>query len=362
MSFNGSGTFQPYVPGNPVVTGTVITSTAFNATISDIAAGLSNAVTRDGQSPPLSNLPMAGQKLTGLGPGLVAGDSVRFEQLPSASNQIATALIANNAVTPAKLANGGSELGTRNKIINGNPLINQRSVSGTVVLTAGAYGHDRWKAGAGGCTYTFATSANVTTITISAGSLIQVVEGLNLQTGTHILSWTGTAQGKIGAGSYAASGVTGSITGGTNTNVEFNTGTLSLVQLELGTTATPFEHRLIGAELALCQRYLPAFVAESTASLLGGGFAPSSTTFVAQLFFPVEARIVPTGITISNAGHFSADVGGSPFAFTAAVVGGARSRKTGSISFTGTGMTAGQGGQAYIDTSGGFVLFEGCEL
>lgn len=81
MSFNGSGTFNPYTPGNPVVTGTVISSTAFNATIQDIAAGLSNAVTRDGQSPLSANLPAAGRKITGLGAGVVAGDSLRFEQL-----------------------------------------------------------------------------------------------------------------------------------------------------------------------------------------------------------------------------------------------------------------------------------------
>lgn len=81
MSFNGSGTFSPYTPGNPVVTGTVISSTAFNATMTDLAAGLTNAITRDGQSPPSANLPMGGKKLTGLSAGVVAGDSLRFEQL-----------------------------------------------------------------------------------------------------------------------------------------------------------------------------------------------------------------------------------------------------------------------------------------
>lgn len=143
----------------------------------------------------------------------------------------------------------------RNKIINGNFVINQRAVSGTVTLAAGAYGHDRWKAGASGCTYTFATVENKTTITISAGSLVQVIEGINLQSGTHILSWQGTAQGKIGAGSYGASGVTGLAIGGTNMTVEFGTGTLSLVQLESGNIATVFEQRFIGTELSLCQRY-----------------------------------------------------------------------------------------------------------
>jgi hypothetical protein len=149
----------------------------------------------------------------------------------------------------------GGPTGAKNAIINGNFGINQRGVSGTVTLSAGVYGHDRWKAGASGCTYTFATSGNVTTLDISAGSLIQVIEGINLESGTYTLSWTGTAQGKIGAGSFGNSGITGAAVGGTNLNIEFGTGTVSLVQFELGTVVTPFERRQFGQELALCQRY-----------------------------------------------------------------------------------------------------------
>jgi hypothetical protein len=145
--------------------------------------------------------------------------------------------------------------GFKNRIINGTFGINQRVVSGTVTLTAGSYGHDRFKAGASGCTYTFATSANITTLTITAGSLIQVIEGINLESATYTLSFSGTAQGKIGGGSFSSSGVTGSVTGGSNLNIEFNTGTLSLVQLEKGSTATSFDYRSFNVELILCQRY-----------------------------------------------------------------------------------------------------------
>ena len=191
----------------------------------------------------------------------------------------------------------------KNRLINGNFGINQRGVSGTVTLAAGAYGHDRFKAGASGCTYTFATSNNVTTLTISSGSLQQVVEGLNLETGTYALSWTGTAQGKIGAGSYGASGITGSITGGTNTTVEFNTGTLSLAQLEKGSTATSFDYRPYGQELMLAQRY---YQTVSTAV----GYGVNSTNINAMVTANIPLRATPSfGITgvYSMSDYFSTD-------------------------------------------------------
>ena len=184
----------------------------------------------------------------------------------------------------------GGPIGTKNVIINGNFGINQRGVSGTVTLAAGAYGHDRWKAGASGCTYTFATTNNVTTLTISAGSLIQVIEGLNLYSGTYTLSWTGTAQGKIGAGSYAGSGVTGAAVGGTNLNIEFNTGTVSLVQFEQGSVATPFERRPYGTELALCQRYFETLPPSSVMF----PWASATQVVVSNVSFKVTKRAAPS--------------------------------------------------------------------
>ena len=80
MAFNGSGTYS-LPAGNPVVTGTTISSSTTNTTNSDIATALTNCITRDGQSTPSANLPMNAKKLTGLAAGTGAGDSVRFEQI-----------------------------------------------------------------------------------------------------------------------------------------------------------------------------------------------------------------------------------------------------------------------------------------
>ena len=218
----------------------------------------------------------------------------------------------------------GGPIGVINAIINGNFQVNQRGVSGTVTLAAGAYGHDRWKAGASGCTYTFATSNNVTTLTITAGSLIQVIEGINLYSGTYALSWSGTAQGKIGAGSYSGSGVTGSVTGGTNLNIEFNTGTLSLVQFEPGTEVSPFERRDYGRELVMCQRYavmINSSNANGTYLRYGAGENPSTTVSNVIISLPCPMRIVPSATTPS-ATLFSIYSAGSAFQCTSVGIGG----------------------------------------
>lgn len=185
-----------------------------------------------------------------------------------------------------------------NRLINGAFQVNQRAVTGTVTLAAGAYGHDRWKAGASGCTYTFATTANVTIITITAGSLQQVIEGLNLQSGTHTLSWSGTAQGRIGAGSYGASGISGAAVGGTNLTVEFNAGTVSLAQFEAGSLATPFGHRLYGQELCLCQRYYETGGGNSEGFFCGA--VTSGQPYYYGNTFQVSKRASPT-VTLTSA-------------------------------------------------------------
>ena len=97
MSYNGSGTFLINSAGQPVVPGTTITTTAFNALTADLASGLTTAMTKDGQTVPTANIPMGGFKLTGLGAGTSATDAAQFGQLQNAP--VATLITVSGADT-----------------------------------------------------------------------------------------------------------------------------------------------------------------------------------------------------------------------------------------------------------------------
>ena len=210
---------------------------------------------------------------------------------------MAVDLVLNN--TGVQFADGGvmsstKQLGMQNRLHNALFNINQRAVSGTVNLAAGAYGHDRWKAGAGGCTYTFATVGNITTLTITAGTLQQVIEGANLESGTHCLSWTGTATARIDSGAYSTSGMTGTSVGGTNQTIEFSTGTLSLPQYEAGGNPSAFGYRPIGLEEIICKRYYQIVTAGVYVDVTTGH------TYIDNKTLPVAPRVTPTFAVLSN--------------------------------------------------------------
>jgi hypothetical protein len=88
MSYNGNGVFNINTAGQPVVAGTVISSTAFNALTADLAGGLSTAITKDGQTTPTANIPLGGFKLTNLGAGTLSNDAVRVSQLQAGNTNL----------------------------------------------------------------------------------------------------------------------------------------------------------------------------------------------------------------------------------------------------------------------------------
>jgi hypothetical protein len=81
MAYNGSGVFVINTAGQPVITGTTISSTTFNSLTADLATGLTTALTKDGQSTPTANIGMGAFKITNLAAGTVASDAARLDQV-----------------------------------------------------------------------------------------------------------------------------------------------------------------------------------------------------------------------------------------------------------------------------------------
>ena len=120
------------------------------------------------------------------------------------------------------------------------------------------------------------------------------------------------------AGSWSGSNFT-SVTGatsvvGTNGATFYITG----VQLEKGSTATSFDYRPYGTELALCQRYFWKSPSNANSAGLGFALATGAATFQrAQIPLPVSMRAVPTiafnGLNVFNSatGVVSATAGTS---------------------------------------------------
>lgn len=68
MPFNGSGTFVPLTPPDyPAADGETIFSGAYNNVVNDLIGGLTNCMTRDGQSPATADISFGGFHITNLG-------------------------------------------------------------------------------------------------------------------------------------------------------------------------------------------------------------------------------------------------------------------------------------------------------
>ena len=91
---------------------------------------------------------------------------------------------------------------------------------------------------------------------------------------------------------------------GTNGATWYLTG----VQFEKGSTATSFDYRPYGTELALCQRYCFVIRGDQAQSgnnnSLGIGIWNGADGGAVNVHMPVSLRTAPTSITVSSASHF----------------------------------------------------------
>ena len=101
-------------------------------------------------------------------------------------------------------------------------------------------------------------------------------------------------------GSTAARGVTGQVNMLDTVGNYFQ---LTNVQLEIGDTATSFEHRSFGEELSRCQRYCVVY-GGSGARHLGCASAYNSTNLNLSLHVPVPMREAPSPPTVLASGNW----------------------------------------------------------
>jgi hypothetical protein len=446
MSYNGSGTFTINTTGQPVVAGTVISSSAFNSLTNDLATGLTTAITKDGQTTTTARIIFAQgtRDSTLTASSAVATDAsknlVSVTNTGTGNNVLATSptLVTPALGTPASgvMTNvtGINYDGFKSKIINGAMVIDQRNAGASVTPTDGVYTLDRWQASvsqtskltvqqnagavtppAGFVNYLGVTSSS--TYAVLAGdyfSINQCIEGLNSAdlawgtasaatvtlsfrvysslTGTFggVLrnsaatrsypftytvssanTWTtisvtiagdtsgtwlttngigirlliglgvgstysGTAGAWAGANYFSATGATSVV--GTNGATFYITG----VQLEKGSTATSFDYRPYGTELALCQRYF--FKTNDVGSATGANGAPligvgsaTNGTIVSGFRYSVQMRTTPTVVFTSSNGTSGVWSNSANNADTAAVtINGSAASGFGQVIVTGT--------------------------
>ena len=132
---------------------------------------------------------------------------------------------------------------------------------------------------------------------------LQLILGLGVGTAN-----SGTAGAWTGSSVLSVTSSTSIV--GTNGATFYITG----VQLEVGSTATPFERRMYGQELALCQRYLYHWDSSSNVyARVQTGVIFAANSVQVQINLPVVMRSAPTLESYSTASTFRIVSNGSVF-------------------------------------------------
>lgn len=231
MSYNGSGTFQINTSGQPVVAGTVISSTAFNALTADLATGLSTAITKDGQTTTTARIPFAqgisstlttdssstttGSIITAGGVGIVKNLYVgantniagtlgvtgvaTFSAAPIYSSLTASSAVATDA---SKALVSVTNTGTGNNVLAGSPTLTGTVAGASLSLSSLTSGRVTYATTSGLLTDSANLTFNGTTLTTANDASIS---GLTVgKGGSAVASNTAVGSGALAANTSGA--------------------------------------------------------------------------------------------------------------------------------------------------------------
>ena len=129
------------------------------------------------------------------------------------------------------------------------------------------------------------------------------------------------------------------------------------VQLEVGSTATSFDYRPYGTELALCQRYYyQAIPTNSNGRYTVACVASSATTAKGFFTLPVTMRTQPTLSASSGTNYYDFFIAGTDYQTNALSIEPPTTNYA-QIGATIAGATAGQAGVLYINNSSAAIAF-----
>lgn len=98
MPRDGSGNYTAPA-GQPVTTGTTISSTIFNTLVADLVSAMTGSLTRDGQTTPSANLPMGGFKHTGVADGTSRNQYASVGQMQDDAQSLVGSVAGTNTIT-----------------------------------------------------------------------------------------------------------------------------------------------------------------------------------------------------------------------------------------------------------------------
>jgi hypothetical protein len=244
MSRNGSGTYS-LPAGNPVVTGTTITSTWANNTLTDIASALTDSVAADGQTPMTGDLDLNTNKVINLEPATVAGNAVEYDQFVAASST-AVAIVGGtiNGTTIGETTRSSGKFTTL-QANAATTLTSTLDVTGVATFTANSAFN-----GTGALKIPVGTTAEQPT---AVTGMIRYNSTTNLFQGYNNSAWTNLGGGAAGSDTQVQYNSSGNLAG--SSALTFNgttlaTTTLQSTNLSDGTNSTSTTNSIRGSAKA----------------------------------------------------------------------------------------------------------------